>query len=394
MARRGVGLALAAVLAVSACAPAPVLRSEPGQASPTPSASGSAEPSPSAPPAACLTEARALSPEARAGQLLMVGVDLQGLDSATSEAIEATKAGSVVLLGSGSSSRTDVAALSGQVGVLGTADLPILVAADQEGGKVQRLKGDGFTRIPSAVDQGQMNPTAFHANVETWARELAGAGVRFNLAPTADVVPEASASTNAPVGQLARQYGSDSAAVAKSVVTFVTGMQSADVATSLKHFPGLGRVTQNTDHAEATDRVTVADDPNWEPFKQGIAAGAESVMVSSATFEKIDPDHQAVFSERVITELLRGDLGFDGVVIADDLGAAEAVASVAPGDRAVQFVRAGGDLVINADPQLAKAMADAILKEMRADEAFAEQVTESVARVLALKQEVDLLECQ
>ena len=395
-------VALAAVFALSACAPAPIVYPPaPNMGSTTPSAGTSASPgtktsnqsaTPEA-PRACLAEAEALSAEEQVGQLLMVGVPTSDLDSTTADVLRSTKAGSVVLLGSSKVNRSDAAALAARVGALSTADIPVLVAADQEGGQVQRLQGQGFTRIPDAVAQGQMNETAFHSQSETWADELARAGVRFNLAPVADVVPDDLAASNAPVGQLKRQYGSDPEKVADSVVTFVQSMEKANVATSLKHFPGLGKVTQNTDSGEATDQTTVVDDPSWKPFIDGIQAGASSVMISSATFEKIDPDHKAVFSSKIITDILRGSLGFDGVVISDDLGAAGAVADVPAGERAVRFLDAGGDLIINADASIAQDMAKAILSRMDDDPKFADAVAQSAARVLALKESIDTMEC-
>lgn len=345
------------------------------------------------PSRACLADAEALSAEERVGQLLMVGVPTSNLDAETADILRSTKAGSVVLLGSSKVNRSDAAALAARVGALGNADIPMLVAADQEGGQVQRLQGQGFTRIPDAVAQGQMNETAFHAQTETWAAELARAGVQFNLAPVADVVPDDLAASNAPVGRLKRQYGSDPEKVADRVVTFVQSMEKANVATSLKHFPGLGRVKQNTDSGEATDQTTVVDDPSWQPFIDGIKAGASSVMISSATFEKIDPDHKAVFSSKIITDILRGSLGFDGVVISDDLGAAGAVADVPAGERAVRFLDAGGDLIINADASIAQDMAKAIIAKMDDNPEFAESITQSAARVLALKESIGTMEC-
>lgn len=395
-------VALAAVFALSACAPAPIVYPPaPNMGSTTPSAGTSASPGTKASnqsatpeaPRACLAEAEALSAEEQVGQLLMVGVPTSDLDSTTADVLRSTKAGSVVLLGSSKVNRSDAAALAARVGALSTADIPVLVAADQEGGQVQRLQGQGFTRIPDAVAQGQMNETAFHSQSETWADELARAGVRFNLAPVADVVPDDLAASNAPVGQLKRQYGSDPERVADSVVTFVQSMEKANVATSLKHFPGLGKVKQNTDSGEATDQTTVVDDPSWKPFIDGIQAGASSVMISSATFEKIDPDHKAVFSSKIITDILRGSLGFDGVVISDDLGAAGAVADVPAGERAVRFLDAGGDLIINADASIAQDMAKAILSRMDDDPKFADAVAQSAARVLALKESIDTMEC-
>lgn len=404
MGKRALALAACAALGLTACAPAPLTRPGPSGAS-QPAAQGapeqgastttvaSSEPSEPTPAEVCRAKADGLTAAEQAGQLLMVGVSTSGLDSRTATAIRQSHAGSVVLLGTGSAGVRSAAQLSAAVGALGSSELPMLVAVDQEGGRVQRLQGEGFTRMPSAVEQGRLDPGKLRADAEAWGDELRKAGVRFNLAPVADVVPEDKVSTNAPIGQLQRHYSTDAGSAADSVVAFVEGMSDARVATSLKHFPGLGRVEENTDFAAATDTETKVDDPGWAPFTDGIAAGASSVMISSAVFEQLDPDHEAVFSHRIITDILRDELGFDGVVIADDLGAAKAVADTPPGDRAVLFLEAGGDLVINADPSLAPEMAKAIVTTMEADPAFADQVAASVARVLALKESVGVGTC-
>ena len=135
------------------------------------------------------------------------------------------------------------------------------------------------------------------------------------------------------------------------------------------------------------------DSEHLEPFRAAIEAGVDSVMVSSAVFSQIDPDNEGVFSSAVITDLLRGDLGFDGVVIADDLGAAAAVKTVEPADRAVRFIQAGGDIVINANPRIMQAMTSATLEAAEADEEFAAQLTDSATRVLRLKSAVGLVNC-
>jgi beta-N-acetylhexosaminidase len=397
-------LALAAVaaLGLGACAPEPLGVHLPGEAVPSPSVSdGAAGDSAAASPApvptpttpACVTMARGLSPEERVGQLFMLGVSTSGLDEATRAAVVDNRVGSVVLLGNSSAGRKVIRLLTAELGSLATAALPLLIAVDQEGGAVQRLKGEGFDDIPPARTQGGTDPAELEAEAAEWGEQLKRAGVDYNLAPVADVVPEAKRGSNEPIGKLKRDFGADPAEVADSVVAVVEGMRQAGVATSAKHFPGLGEVTTNTDFGAALDTVTTPESENLAPFRAAIEAGVSSVMVSSAVFERIDPDNEGVFSSALITDLLRGDLGFDGVVIADDLGAAKAVADVTPGERAVRFLEAGGDLIINANPALMSDMAGATVERVEGDESFAARVEESTARVLQLKVDAGLMTC-
>jgi beta-N-acetylhexosaminidase len=165
------------------------------------------------------------------------------------------------------------------------------------------------------------------------------------------------------------------------------------VTATLKHFPGLGRVIDNTDTtAGVTDDVTTADDPQVALFADLARSTTHPfVMVSSATYAHIDPHDQAAFSSVVLRELLRGRLGFDGVVISDDLGNAVAVSAVPPGERAVRFLSAGGTLVLTAEPSLVPEMMDAVLERDAADPEFARTVDTAVRTALAAKDRAGLL---
>src|SRR2546430_7129047 len=147
-------------------------------------------------------------------------------------------------------------------------------------------------------------------------------------------------------------------------------MHQAGVAVSLKHFPGLGRVAGNTDFTTATDSATTAIDPYLQSFKDGIAANADFVMVALALYTKIDSNHLAAFSSVVMTQMLRSSLGFSGVIISDDLGATPAVASIPPGTRAIDFLSAGGDMIISKTSAPAHAMVLAIPSRAAAGSSF------------------------
>ncbi|GAB3599291.1 glycoside hydrolase family 3 protein [Angustibacter peucedani] len=330
------------------------------------------------------------------GQLVMVGGPAKGVGDRTLDAITEAHVGNAMLTGRSSAGVAATARVSAKLQAratrAATAGVPLLVATDQEGGLVQVLRGDGFTDVPSGLTQGSWSPDRLQRNARTWGQQLRRAGVRVDLAPVADTVPEATKESNAPIGHFDREYGADSRTVASHVVAFVRGMAAAGVVTTPKHFPGLGRVVGNTDTtADVTDDVTSRTSSYLEPWRAAIAAGAPVVMTSSAVYSRIDPDHPACFSRTVVTGLLRGDLGFDGVVISDDLGQAVAVRRWSPGSRATQFVAAGGDLVLTVDPRQAGPMAAALLAKSRASATFRAQVAASALRVLRLKQSVGLL---
>jgi beta-N-acetylhexosaminidase len=338
--------------------------------------------------------AAAMTPAQRAGQLLMVG--LQRGDSTKRIATQARSQhlGGVVLLGGW---HAGAASVSAATATLQKGSHPgLLVAADQEGGQVQQLRGAGFTRTPSARTQATLGTATEEKDVRGWAKQLKSVGVNVNLAPVADTVPTSLGAGNAPIGRYRRDFAPGSPQTnARYAAAFVRGSLAASVAPTLKHFPGLGRVTGNTDVTSTgiTDRTTTATDPYLAPFEAGIRAGAPLVMISSARYPRIDPTNQAMFSKAVVTDLLRGRLGFDGVVITDDVGVATAVAAVPVGQRATRFIAAGGDIVLTASASQAPVMLQAIAAKRAGSKAFGAQVDAAAARVLDLKADLGLASC-
>ncbi|WP_238158089.1 glycoside hydrolase family 3 N-terminal domain-containing protein [Kribbella voronezhensis] len=346
-------------------------------------------------PRGCLDQKlQALTLHEQAAQLIMTGISAAGMTSSERSVADARKPGGLLLMGSGGSlshTRTATDAATETATVKGIRPL---IAADQEGGQIQRLKGEGFDRFPSATVQGTWSTAKLTSRSTDWGKQLKQAGVNVDLAPVADVVPASQRSTNEPIGKLDREFGSTPATVGPHVAAFVRGMGAAGVATSVKHFPGLGRVRGNTDFSSGVvDDVTVRGDANLGGFAAGIRAGSELVMVATATYTKIDPANRAVFSATIIRGMLRGDLRYAGVVITDDVGAAAEVASVPAGERATRFVAAGGDMVITAKPSLTSVMVNALVQKAQQDKAFSALLQASVRRVLTLKQNHGLVSC-
>jgi beta-N-acetylhexosaminidase len=274
-----------------------------------------------------------------------------------------------------------------------TGGVGAFVAANQEGGQIQALRGPGFARIPSAVTQGTWSIATLRARAERWGQQLGAAGVNLDFAPVADVVPAGTEAANAPIGQLEREYGSTPPDVAAHVAAFIAGMQAAGIVTTAKHFPGLGRVAQNTDFSSgAIDRRTTTDDPYLTPFARAIDAGVPAVMLSLATYERLDPDHLAAFSAPITGALLEDDLGFTGVVMSDSLSA-EAVSSIPVGSRAIRFLQAGGDMIVVRPVDMAVTMARAVTERADTDAAFRDRVDEAVLRVLRAKEAAGLVSC-
>lgn len=371
-----------------------------GGGSPTPGATSTStsEPAPSPTPTAPTPTTPAPDPlagwtlEQKVGQLLMVGVDVRSPQQESYDAVTTRHVGNVFLAGrsqAGTTATADlVAGFTALVSEETTRGTPLFVATDQEGGLVQVLRGPGFSQIPTALDQSRLEPAALQQQAATWGSELAAAGINLNLAPVMDLVPEQSAAQNPPIGYYDRAYGFTPESVTSHANAFSAGMEASGVDVTIKHFPGLGRVTANTDtDAGVTDDVTTRDDPSVEVFASGIDAGAAFVMTSTAVYTQIDPDRPAAFSPVVVDGMLRGDLGYEGVVITDDVSAAAQVQAWSPAERAVLTIEAGGDVVLaSADPSVVAEMAEALVERAASDDAFAEKVDAAVERVLAAKE--------
>lgn len=334
----------------------------------------------------------------RIGQLFLLGLADDRLGPAELYAIRDQHVGSVWFTAQTSIGIAGIRAIAdavqAQVSPATTADVGFFVAANQEGGLIQALAGPGFSTIPSAVLQGRRTVSTLTADALVWGEELRAAGVNLDFAPVFDVVPPGSDVSNEPIGVLEREYGHDPLTTGGHAAAVVTGMTEAGVATTAKHFPGLGRVVGNTDFAAGVvDAVTTADDPDLLSFRAAVDAGVPFVMVALATYTRIDPAHLAAFSPLVIGSLLRGDLGFRGVIMSDDLGAATAVAAMPPGQRALDFLLAGGDFIVSATAAATVSMAVALQARAAADPKVATRVDDAALRILEAKEAAGLLSC-
>lgn len=388
MRRAGVSLALT-VLLLAGCVAAPPSATPSVSSSTSASAPPTPEPSPTPTPTPDPLEG--LSLEQRVGQLFVVGTPAGRVDPQTLAAVADRHLGGVFLHGRSTggvaATATVVARFTGADGAA-VSGIPLWIATDQEGGEVQVLRGPGFDDIPYAIRQADLRPPALRKAARRWGQQLRQAGVTLNLAPVADIVTSHDTRFgNPPVGGLGRQYGYDRATVAAHAGAFAEGMRDAGVTPTFKHFPGLGHVRANTDHAgDVADTTVTADGPDIEVYRSLLAEGPALVMLGFAVYERIDGSAPAVFSARIVTGILRGDLGYDGVVITDDLSAATAVSGVAPADRAVRALSAGVDvLLLSSGPATLPAMYDAVLQKARTDPAFAERVDESARRVVEAK---------
>ncbi|WP_282667691.1 glycoside hydrolase family 3 N-terminal domain-containing protein [Lactococcus cremoris] len=259
--------------------------------------------------------------EQKVGQLFMTGMPANNYDQATFDAIEKYQVGSIILTGRSNLSIPEMKVITDKLQGLAPANRRLLISCDQEGGNVQVLQGTGFSEMPNGLIQGSWAPEKLQEEAKNWGSELSTAGINFDLAPVSDQVLSADfAPQNAPIGYWSRQYAYDKANIVSHADAFSKGMKSAGVLTTAKHFPGLGAVTGNTDiSAGVRDSQTNPKSESVQIFKELISSGVPSIMTATAIYDQIDPELPGAFSPKMVDGLLRNQLGFDGLVITDDL---------------------------------------------------------------------------
>jgi beta-N-acetylhexosaminidase len=262
----------------------------------------------------------------------------------------------------------------------------LLVATDQEGGKVARLSpATGFPVVASQAQVGGRSDAVVRAWAESIARTLASVGINLNLAPVVDlnVNPR-----NPAIGALGRSFSADPDVVAHDAAIAVDAHRAASVRTALKHFPGLGSATTNTDFgvANVTDTWSRTE---LEPYRTLLAAGkVDSIMVGNLVNGQVDADAPASLSKATVTGLLRGELGWNGLVVTDDLQARAITDAFGREDAIRMALEAGDDLLLLAnqqtyDPDLVAHTIDSIAKLVRAGMVSEARIDESCARVAA-----------
>jgi beta-N-acetylhexosaminidase len=194
----------------------------------------------------------------------------------------------------------------------------LLIAVDQEGGRIARLnERHGFPSTLSEQDLGTLDDlAATRRNAETVATTLKAAGLNLNLAQVVDlnVNPD-----NPIIGQLGRSFSADPAVVTRHALEVIRVHHDSGLLTTLKHFPGHGSSRQDS-HLGFVDVTETWKEVELQPYRDLIAAGAVDAVMTAHIFNaNLDPDMPATLSRATITGLLREQLGFDGVVISDDM---------------------------------------------------------------------------
>ncbi len=332
--------------------------------------------------------------EQRVGQLFMVSVYGKGLAETTSAFLQDMTPGGVAMFTYNGSTPQEMTqtinAWQSAVSKIG-AQVPLLVAIDQEGGTVARLT-DGFTPLPWGGALGAMPPEDARKVGQMAAEELGAVGINVNLAPVVDVRTEPN---NLFIER--RALGTNPEMVGMAASAFVQGMQDRNVIGTLKHFPGHGPAgdSHTTLPVVTYDRARVESE-ELVPFLMGIKGGAEVVMVGHLVYPALDPTPglPASLSPVIIQDVLRKQLGFDGVVMTDAIDMGAITDHFDRPTSAVMAIKAGVDMIATG-PNMPMAeqqvMKQAILDAVKRGDISEARIEESARRVLALKAKHGLL---
>ena len=265
----------------------------------------------------------------------------------------------------------------------------LFIGVDEEGGTITRVsKKLPMTKFDTMAEIGARGDAQeAYALGSTLAGELTPLGFNIDFAPVADVLI---LQKNTEIGD--RSFGRDAQRVAEMVAAETRGLTEGGILACLKHFPGMGSAVSNSHLGMSTSSRTLGElrETEFLPFAAGIDAGTRMVMVSHVTYTAVDPDSPASLSKTFVTELLRGELGFDGLIITDALRMQAIADHYASGVAAVCAVEAGADLLLM--PADAPAAMEGLYEAVQNGQISQERIDESVRRILACKLEMGLID--
>jgi beta-N-acetylhexosaminidase len=316
------------------------------------------------------------------GQMFVVSVGGTQPDYYIEKMVRKRNIGGVILFDYNMESEEQVVSLTGRLQRLSMQTepaVPLFVAVDQEGGDI--ASAPWVAPQPAAAEVGSRgDPEEAYDIAATIGRQLLRAGINTNFAPVVDT------GFGAAIGN--RSYGEDPEQVARMGAAAVEGFERAGVISAAKHFPNHGPATSDS-HADLPvirhDAKTL-ESHDLPPFEAAVDAGVPMVMVGHLLYPAIDPHNPASLSRDAISKLRR-DLGFDGVVVTDDLAMAGAKGGGTPAEAAVRAVQAGADLLILSSPPQQQADAyDAVVAAVESGKIPRSRIEKSVERLLTVKE--------
>lgn len=332
---------------------------------------------------------KSMSLDEKLGQLVIAGVNGTKLDTETRSLIEKDRIGGFILYKPNIESVEQTVSFLNELKEANRNNrTPLLLSVDQEGGKVSRLPPP-LAALPSSRDIAKSGkPERARSIGEAIGEELRAFGFNVNYAPVLDV----DSNPNNPV-IASRSFGSSAAIVSSYGIEQMKGLQHKKIIPVVKHFPGHGdtSVDSHLDLPVVNKTAEQLRKLELVPFADAIRAKADSVMIAHIVLPQLDPDVPSSMSSRIITGLLRDELGFDGVVMTDDMTMGAIIKNYNLGKAAVQSFNAGSDIILVAhEYKNARQVLDALKQSVLSGETTVERIDRSVTRILTLKQRYEL----
>lgn len=319
------------------------------------------------------------------GQMLIVGFDGQNINENIKSLILDNHVGGVIFFSNNVESLEGVINLTNEFKKINTSNkFPLFIAVDEEGGSVSRTPNE-FLAIPSAQYIGAFDDENINYNIgKIIADELKQQGYNMDFAPSLDIL---SNPYNTVIGD--RSYGETSDIVSRLGIKTMEGIRDSSIVSVIKHFPGHGDTDVDSHYGLPLVEKSLAELKELEliPFENAIKAGADAIMISHILLTMIDSENPATMSKEVITNVLRENMEFDGVVITDDMTMGAIIENYDIGEASVKSINAGADIILvchgyenelNVINSIKNAVKNNIISE--------ERINESVYRILKLKE--------
>ncbi len=359
---------------------------------PSPAPTASPTPAPQTPEEILAAYAARMSVEDKIGQLCMFGFSgTSGVSDAFAAIMAQYRIGNVILYGSnivrdnGDGGFSQCASLTEDIRLHNASDIPLLISTDVEGGNVTRFKWPSWPTHASTL--GSRGDTGRAADQFYMIGDgLLSVGINTDLAPVMDVAHDPDSTF------LGKRIISPDADTASEIgAACIAGLHDAGCLSIVKHFPGHGATTQDTHQTTPVVTKTLDDLTSYElvPFEAAVQAGADGVMIAHISYPNIDPAHIASMSSVFISDVLRGQLGFAGFVMSDDFRMAGLRSRYALSDAAVQFILAGGDLILcGANHEYQQSILDGLYAAVADGTLTEARLNQSVVRILTAKMRV------
>lgn len=329
-----------------------------------------------------------MSLDEKIGQMFIIGVDGTSVDEDMKNVINSRKPGGIILFSGNITGPEQLTDFMNAMKAANSGNIPLFVSIDEEGGRITRLP-EQLTALPSAMSVGEIDDAAFTYRIgRLLAAKIKAFGINMDFAPVLDIF---SNPNNTVIGD--RAYGTTPQSVEKHGIQVMKGLRDEGIVAVVKHFPGHGDTDADSHYGLPSvghnkDRLAGFE---LIPFRKAFSEDADAVMVAHILVESLDRDLPASLSPVIIGGLLREEMGFDGVVITDDMTMRAITDNFDIGEAAVRSVVAGSDIILvcHGRDRQAEAM-DAVKKAVEEGVIDEARIDESVARILKLKEKYGL----